>query len=105
MIRRLILLLVLLIVGCSIEPVNDILGVVSPPDPYECSIYGYAKISTMINEASSYEDSLTVLVSQDFGGENVNHVTHRCEDWYNSVETEYLMADSLGIFDSCYCEK
>ena len=101
MIRRLIKLL--LIVGC--EPVTDILGVFSPPDPYECSIYGYAKISTMINEASSYEDSLTVLVSQDFSGENVNHVTHLCENWYNSVETEYLMADSLGIFDSCYCEK
>ena len=59
----------------------------------------------MINEDSSYEDSLTVLVSQDFGGENVNHVTHLSEDWYNSVETEYLMKDSLGIFDSCNCEE
>ena len=100
-----LLIIALLFVGCSIEPLNDILGVFSTPDGYKCSIYGYAKISTMINETSSYEDSLTVLVSQNWGGENVNHVTTLCEDWYNSVETEYLMADSLGMFDSCYCEK
>ena len=54
---------------------------------------------------ASYSDSLTVLVSQNWGGENINHVIHLCEDWYNSVETEYLMADSLGMFDSYYCEK
>ena len=99
-----LLIIALLFVGCSIEPLNDILGVISPPDGYQCSIYGYAKISTMINETSSYEDSLTVLLSTKIGGEK-NQATTNCEDWYNSVEMEYLMADSLGMFDSCYCEK
>ena len=98
-----LLIIALLFVGCSIEPLNDILGVVSPPDPYECSIYGYAKISTMINETSSYEDSLTVLVLTKYAGDNVHDATHHCENGYGSIELEYLMADSLGIFDSCDC--
>ena len=100
MIRRLIILL--LIAGCSFDP-NDILGVFSTNNGYECSIYGYAKISTMIDEDSSYEDSLTVLVLTKYAGDNVHDATHLCENGYGSIELEYLMADSLGIFDSCDC--
>ena len=95
-----LLIILLLIVGC--EPVTDILGVLSIRG-YNCSIYGYAKKSTMIDENSYYDDSLTVLVSTSINGDDINNATNNCENNYGSIERDYLMKDSLGIFDSCYC--
>ena len=93
------LLIVLLIIGC--EPINDILGVLNTKIRYKCSIYGYAKKTTMDDEDLSYEDSLTVLLSTYINGDNVSNATDNCENNYGNIEGD----KSLGMFDSCYCEK
>ena len=100
-----LLLIALLIVGCSIEPLNDIMGVVNP-EYYTCSVYGYANIYDNINQISNYEDSLSVLTEINFRGDKVNDAKNACNTTYNDgyVYYYYNSTDSIiGIFDSCNC--
>ena len=92
-----LLLILLLIAGCSIEPLNDILGVVNQGGS-GCSIWGYAKMTTM-----AYEDSLTILLSKFYDDAGPNTAKNNCENDYAGDENINLMADSLGIFNYCDC--
>tara|TARA_B100001250_G_scaffold259972_1_gene223915 strand:- start:2743 stop:3060 length:318 start_codon:yes stop_codon:yes gene_type:complete len=100
-----LLLIALLIVGCSIEPVTDIMVAINP-ESYECSIYGYANISSNINQILEFEDSLSVLVEVGFGDKkkhNVNQAINTCENAYNDGYVYYSADSLIGIFDSCNC--